>query len=80
MTKTVKVRNTLTGQTATISERQFRNRAIVNPEYVIEVDSKAKNYVPELYKPRTAEEFKNDHPVTEPEDAVVEFDDPEDED
>lgn len=75
----MKVRNTLTGQVADIPERQFRNRAIVNPEVIVEVDAKAKNYVPELYKPRTVEEFKKDHPDPEPDDVAVDTDSTEDE-
>lgn len=48
--------NTLSGKTAVVSEREFKHPVL--GKNLVEVDE-AKDYVPELYKPKTAAEFED---------------------
>lgn len=56
--KTVTVRNTYTGQVATIPVRWFNNPAIINREVITEVEPDAKPFAKETYKPRKVSEFE----------------------
>lgn len=46
--------NTISGKTATISEREFNHPVL--GKNLVRVDE-AKDYIPELYQPKTVEEF-----------------------
>lgn len=50
-----------TGEVAEIPEKIFRNRTFFDPEKFVEVEEGTKPYVG-YFKPRTVEEFTEDHP------------------
>lgn len=58
----VKVMNTHTGQTANIRRDWFDNPRIVNRDIIVEVTADTKPYAKATYKPRSAQEFEDQHP------------------
>jgi hypothetical protein len=51
----IKVINTLSGQTVVVSEKTF-NHPVLGANLVL-ADEGQKSYVPEMYEPKTADEF-----------------------
>lgn len=60
MNDIVKVLNTQTGETGTIRRKWFDNPRI-NAGVLVEVKPDTKPYIPELYTPKTVEEFTDVH-------------------
>lgn len=60
-TETVRVINTQTGQTGSVPRRVF-NHPVLSGGSLVEVEHDMKPYAPELYRPRTTEEFSADYP------------------
>jgi hypothetical protein len=56
----IKVINTLSGQTAVVSEKTF-NHPVLGANLVL-ADEEQKSYVPEMYEPKTAEGFVESKP------------------
>lgn len=75
MTDKISVLNTQTGAVDSYDERLFRNKVIFPTDVFVRVESGSKPYVKELFKPRSVEEYVADHPVEEPEDEEVVYDD-----
>lgn len=70
----VLARNTQTGLIGKVSERVI-GHPVLGKDYVL-VDENAKDYVPELYKPQSADEFTLNHPPRiEENDEDEDFDD-----
>lgn len=57
----VKVMNTRTGETGKIRRRLFNNPRI-NSGILVEIQPGVKPFVPELYTPKTEDEFKETYP------------------
>lgn len=53
------VRNTLTGQTGVIPRKLFEH-AVLSGGALVEVEPGSKSYVPEMYRPRTVEQYESD--------------------
>lgn len=64
-TNSVTVRNTKTGRVGVVP-RRYLESDVLNKGRLVEVESNAKPYIPELYRPRTADEFLASKRITEP--------------
>lgn len=82
---TLTVRNTNRGTVGPVRRRIFES-PVLNPGILVEVEHDAKPYVPELYKPRTAEQYLAEkttritEPATDPATDDVLDEDPEEHD
>lgn len=56
----IKVINTISGQVAVVSERTF-NHPVLGKNLVI-ADDEQKSYIPEMYEPKSAEDFVESKP------------------
>jgi hypothetical protein len=56
----IKVINTLSGQTAIVSEKTLKHPVL--GKNLIVVDDEQKSYIPEMYEPKSAESFVRSKP------------------